>query len=86
MTSCPISFHDKVLQYKMSNSVECHSGFAYPEKPVALTWQGQRLEITAIQSQWRTPRGRFFQVETGDGQLFELFYSEADDEWHIQQP
>ena len=29
----------------MTELVECHSGFSYAEKPVALTWEGQRLEV-----------------------------------------
>ena len=70
----------------MSNIVECHSGFAYAEKPVALTWEGQRLEITSILDQWRLPGGRCFRVETSNGQILELSYDELNDEWHIHQP
>ncbi len=70
----------------MSNIVECHSGFAYAEKPVALTWEGQRLEITGILGEWRLPGGRRFRVKTSGGQIFELSYEELNDEWHIHQP
>jgi len=70
----------------MSELVECNSGFAYAEKPVALTWEGQRLEITSILSQWRLPGQMCFRVETSDGQVFELFYGEREDEWRIHQP
>ena len=31
----------------MGELVECHSGFTYADKPVALTWEGRRLEIVA---------------------------------------
>jgi len=69
----------------MPELVECHSGFAYAEKPVALTWQGTRREVRRILSQWRSPQGRGFRVETDDGQAFELLYNEAADEWQITE-
>ena len=39
----------------MGELVECHSGFTYAERPVALTWEGQRLEITRILAEWHSP-------------------------------
>jgi hypothetical protein len=66
--------------------VECHSGFAYAERPVALNWQGQRLVVADILEQARTPAGRRFRIRTQDGQEFELVYDEATDEWRIYQP
>ena len=68
----------------MSEFIECHSGYAYAERPVALTWEGQRTEIVKILAQWRTPNMKCFRVRTSDGQEFELSYSEATDEWQIQ--
>ena len=70
----------------MSDIVECHSSSEYAEKPTALTWEGERLEIVSIPAQWRIPGGKCFRVETSDGRIFELSYSELDDEWHIHQP
>jgi len=32
----------------MAELVECHSGFTYADKPVALTWEGRRLESTPM--------------------------------------
>ena len=64
-------------------AVECHSGFEYAERPTALRWEGQRLEITAILAQWRIPGGKRFRVRVADGQVFELFYGELYDEWRI---
>jgi hypothetical protein len=68
-----------------SEPVECHSGFTYAEKPLALTWEGQHLEITQILAEWRTPEEKLFRVRTGDGRVFELAYNQANDEWQIQQ-
>jgi hypothetical protein len=66
--------------YNMGELVECHSGFIYAEKPVALTWENRRLEIIQITAAWRSPEKRHFRVRTGNGQAFELSYPEADDE------
>jgi hypothetical protein len=70
----------------MRTPVECLSSQTYAERPVALTWNDQRLEITEIKTRWRTPEGWGFQVCTADGQIFEVFYGESKDEWRIQQP
>ena len=69
----------------MSELVECRSGFTYAEKPIALTWESQRLEIIEITARWRSPQARHFRVRTSNGQEFELSYREADDEWMIAQ-
>ncbi|MFC2064004.1 hypothetical protein ACFLXB_02780 [Chloroflexota bacterium] len=66
--------------------VECHSGHEYGERPIALTWKGNRLEIAGIVSRWRIPEGKCFRVETTDNQVFELTYIELSDEWRIHQP
>lgn len=63
--------------------VECHSGYAYAERPVAFLWEGNRLEIEAIEAQWRIPDGKRFRVRTQDGRIFELFYDELCDEWRV---
>jgi hypothetical protein len=63
--------------------VECRSGFAYAERPIALTWDRQRLEVESILASWRTPGERRFRVRTRDLRTFELAWREADDEWQI---
>ena len=70
----------------MNGFVECHSGYEYGEKPLALYWLGQRLEITQILARWRIPNGKCFLVRTNDEQIFELFYDEHHDQWNIYQP
>ena len=70
----------------MAEIVECHSSFEYAERPTALYWQEQKLEIVKIEASWRIPGGRRFRVRTIDGQIFELFYGELYDEWRIHQP
>ena len=69
----------------MGELVECHSGFTYADKPVALRWENRRLEITGITAHWRSPEARHFRVYTTTGQEFELSYREADNEWQIME-
>jgi hypothetical protein len=66
--------------------VECRSDSEYAERPIALYWQEQRLEIVEIFSRWRTPAGKGFRVRTADDQIFELIYNEISADWQIQQP
>ena len=70
----------------MNEIVECHSEYEYAEKPVALIWGGQRMEIAEILERWRIPGAKCFRVRTADRQVFELLYGELYDEWRIHQP
>jgi hypothetical protein len=63
--------------------VECHSGFEYAERPVALWWQGRRLVVEAVEAEWRISGGKKFRVRTVEGQVFELLYVELYDEWRV---
>ncbi len=67
----------------MSESVECHSGYEYAERPIAIHWQGERLEVAEVIDTWRIPGGKCFRVRTTSGSLFELFYGELYAEWRI---
>ncbi len=69
----------------MTEIVECYSGSTYAEKPVALHWEGERLEIEEIESNWRDPNGPAFRVRTRAGRRFELHYDEIKDEWQVKQ-
>lgn len=66
--------------------VECRSDTEYAERPIALHWQGQRLEIAEILARWRKPGNKGFRVRTTDDQIFELIYNEVEADWQIQQP
>ncbi|MGD2251577.1 MAG: hypothetical protein PVF70_01535 [Anaerolineales bacterium] len=67
-------------------TVECHSGHAYGERPIAFQWEGNRLRVSEIEARWRTPKGRCFRVRTEDQSVFELCYDEESDDWQILQP
>lgn len=63
--------------------VECHSGYEYAERPLALHWEGQRLMISEVETAWRSPVGKCFRVITEDGRRFELEYNGLTDEWRL---
>lgn len=68
----------------MPSAVECRSDYAYAQRPVALTWEGRRLEVAGVPAEWRTPAGKHFRVRVAEGRVFELTYVEPLDEWQIQ--
>lgn len=65
------------------NPVECLSSHTYAERPIALWWEGKRLNIVEIVARWRIPSGRRFRVQAENDQIFELFYSEQQDDWQV---
>jgi hypothetical protein len=65
--------------------VECRSETEYAGRPTAYTVEGERLEITRLLAEWRTPQGKCFRVQAQNGQVFELCYSEVDDAWSLLQ-
>lgn len=68
---------------EVTELVECHSGSEYAERPVALYWEGRRLEVEKVEERWRIPGGKCFRVRVPDGRRFELFYGELYDEWRV---
>ena len=67
----------------MNANVECRSDSTYPERPVAVMWEGLRREVGHLLSRSRTPNGLHFQIQTTDGLTLVLFYDVAADKWHI---
>lgn len=61
--------------------VTCHAGYAYPERPIAFTWQGEVHAVRQVAASWRTPQGKAFRVQADDQRWFELAYNEAQDSW-----
>jgi hypothetical protein len=68
----------------LTDQVICRSDNEYAGRPVALYWQGQRLEVEKVLAQWRVPEGKCFRV-SALGQVFELVYHDASDDWLIVQ-
>jgi hypothetical protein len=69
----------------MSEMVECLSGFAYEDRPFALTWESQRQEIIRILAEWRTPQDKFFLVWTASDKRYRLVYHIPDATWQVEQ-
>ncbi len=72
------------LAGQTSPLVECHSGYEYAERPIALRWESQRVEIEQVEAEWRIPGGKRFRVRARDGRVFELVYGEKNDEWQVK--
>jgi hypothetical protein len=69
----------------LRDPVECHSGYEYAERPVAVHWEDERLDIEDIEDRWRIPGGKCFRVRVSSGRRFELFYGELYDEWRVNE-
>ena len=69
----------------MAELVECRSDWAYAQRPLAFTWQGQRRQVQEIITGKRTPTGIDFLVRTNEDELFTLSYNENADQWNIQR-
>ncbi len=68
----------------MNHRVWTYSGYEYAERPRALSWDGERLEIIEVLDRWRTPGKKGFRVRTSDKREFELVYEELAEEWSIE--
>jgi hypothetical protein len=67
----------------MKDQVECHSGHTYAQRPTALIWQDEHLDIEQILGEWLSPQARNFKVITVNHLIFELSYWEDSDQWRI---
>ena len=65
-------------------NVECRAGHAYPERPTAFTWDGERHRVEMILAEWRTPEQKVFRVRTEQGAVFELAYEFSRAIWQVK--
>jgi hypothetical protein len=65
----------------MTVSVECYSGSRFAERPLAVHWQGERLEIWQVVRSWRTPDGLGFDVVVEADLRLILMLDETTDCW-----
>jgi hypothetical protein len=61
--------------------VECYAGHAYPSRPLAFTWHGQRHEVAEVVREWQEPGRRVFVVAVVGGGRFTLRYYTQADSW-----
>jgi hypothetical protein len=71
------------MRQEMGDQVECRAEAAYPGRPLAFTYQGQRWEVVEVLTSWRSPQGMGYRVSIEDGRVFELLYNQASDEWGV---
>ena len=65
--------------------VECHSGYTYADRPRAFKWEGERVVVEIVESEWQTPKYKHFIVRSEQNQLYELIYDFASQTWQIFQ-
>jgi hypothetical protein len=66
-----------------ADRVECHSGYTYADRPIALISKGQKRQIVEILTRWQIPGAHCFRVRVDDGAVVELCYDEVSDEWQV---
>ncbi len=69
----------------MPDQVICRSDHDYIGDPLAFYWQDQRLEVTEVLVQSRTPAGYSFRVRTAESGIFELNFDLNTDQWSVYQ-
>jgi hypothetical protein len=65
------------------DSVRCHSGYTYAQRPVRFTYDCKDYVVKRIVMESNTPEGKRFLVSTEIGKYFVLTYLEALDSWQI---
>jgi hypothetical protein len=70
--------------------VECYSGYKADERPVAFTYQGNRLEVKEIVDRWyegdldgSKPVIDYFRVRDRDGNIYLLRYQRYLNLWSL---
>ena len=62
-------------------TVGCHSAASYPGQPLWVERDGARIDIEAIESQWREEERYGYRVRLVDGQHVLLYYVPELDLW-----
>ena len=66
------------------DSVRCHSGYTYAQRPVSFTYQCKEHQVEQVIAENRVPEGKQFLVTDESGEVFELRYNEPDDTWQVR--
>ena len=62
-------------------TVGCHSAASYPGQPMWVERDGARIDIEAIEAQWREEERYGYRVRLADGQHVLLYYVPELDLW-----
>lgn len=63
--------------------VSCYSGHTYAERPQSFQWKGRNYEVKDIERAWLEPGKRYFQIRTGDNEIFRLCFDEIEMQWSV---
>jgi hypothetical protein len=61
--------------------VEARAGGRYPDRPVAVVIDGQRRDVSSIDSEWREEERLGYLVTLSDGRRLLLYYVIQEDLW-----
>ncbi|MEX2159733.1 MAG: hypothetical protein WEB04_10065 [Dehalococcoidia bacterium] len=61
--------------------VEAQAGQRYPERPVRVELDGQRIEVASVDSEWREEDRLGFRIKLRDGKRMLLYYVPSEDLW-----
>ncbi len=61
--------------------VGAYAGQRYPERPQWVELEGKRIDVAAVESEWREEERLGFMVTLGDGRRMLLYYVPEEDIW-----
>ncbi len=67
------------------DQVICRSDHDYLGYPLAFYWHDQRLEITQVLAESRTPTGYSYRVRSAELGIFELDFDQNTGQWSVYQ-
>ena len=67
----------------MEITVECTAGHRGEETPLALAFDGRRVEVAEVLDRWLAPDHRYFKVAGSDGALYILRHDAARGTWRV---
>ena len=67
----------------MNQTVHCHSGFRFAERPVSFHYEGQHHQIRKVLAETKTENGYQFKVLAESELRYQLVYDEYQDAWLI---
>jgi hypothetical protein len=67
----------------LQDQVICYSGYKYAQRPSEIIYVGERIKVNQIETEWNSPSGMMFIVNTRDGRKFRCNYDEFEDCWQV---
>ena len=61
--------------------VGAYAGQRYPEQPLWVELEGERIEVASVESEWREEERLGFRVTLRDGRRLLLYYVPNEDLW-----